>query len=259
MHCWVCDERARKLSDEQRSAIASYFAVYKGQERGVAKLVLTSDDHPAIARAYALLREAFEERILPQQQLLEEEEVRKAVLAYLPNDAIRSAVRQRWQGVHGSEARWEALKEEVEAEAQALERGKKGWEARAMRRSLKAVVFACAYPRLDMEVSKKMNHLLKAPFCVHPKTGKVCVPVRPEEAYEFDPDTVCTVGGLLNQLNSSGSAAAQGEEPWRATDMGLAVDTFRQCLLDGLQEEVRAGLARKSRAAAAAAEAGLAF
>lgn len=35
-----------------------------------------------------------------------------------------------------------------------------------MRRSLKAVVFACAYPRLDMEVSKKMNHLLKVCVCV---------------------------------------------------------------------------------------------
>ena len=40
-------------------------------------------------------------------------------------------------------------------------------------RARKEVMLAYAYPRLDVEVSKKMNHLLKAPFCVHPKTGKV--------------------------------------------------------------------------------------
>ena len=53
--------RARRLTDEQRSAIASYFAVYKGQEKGVAKLALSLDDHPAVARAYALLSDAFEQ------------------------------------------------------------------------------------------------------------------------------------------------------------------------------------------------------
>lgn len=49
------------------------------------------------------------------------------------------------------------------------------------------ILFNYAYPRLDVEVSKHMNHLLKAPFCVHPKTGRLCVPIDPERAEDFDP------------------------------------------------------------------------
>ena len=47
--------RARMLIDEQRSAIANYFAIYKGHEKGAAKLALTTHLHPAVSRARAVL------------------------------------------------------------------------------------------------------------------------------------------------------------------------------------------------------------
>ena len=67
------------------------------------------------------------------------------------------------------------------------------------------IVLQYTYPRLDAEVSKHRNHLLKAPFCVHPKTGRVCVPVDPSTIDEFDPEAVPTVGQLLQELNKAGN------------------------------------------------------
>lgn len=258
VHAWVCDERARKLTDEQRAAVANYFAVYKGQEKGVAKLATGMEDHPAIAKAYQILRRAFEDRILPQQALLEDPVHQEAILAYLPSEAVRAEIRRKWQysGTADNEIlsmiRWDALLRVVDAEVAALKKGKDNRGARALEKGLKDIIFAYAYPRLDMEVSKKMNHLLKAPFCVHPKTGKVCVPIDPADAWEFDPEEVCTVGGLLNQLNTAKGGTAAGDEKWIGTDMEAAVETFRSCFLDALQGEAKEGLAAKAREVAAA-------
>ena len=38
--------------------------------------------------------------------------------------------------------------------------------------SLEALVFTYLYPRIDANVSTGINHLLKSPWCIHPKTGK---------------------------------------------------------------------------------------
>jgi len=66
--------------------------------------------------------------------------------------------------------------------------------------ALEDIILQYTYPRLDSEVTKHRNHLLKAPFCVHPATGRVCVPVDPRRVHEFDPDKVPTVGELLREL-----------------------------------------------------------
>ncbi len=39
--------------------------------------------------------------------------------------------------------------------------------------------------------------MLKSPFVVHPKTGRVCIPIDPRDAENFDPFQVPTIKDLL--------------------------------------------------------------
>lgn len=66
---------------------------------------------------------------------------------------------------------------------------------------LEEIMLQYAYPRLDINVTKGVNHLLKAPFCIHPKTGKVCVPFNPGSANKLDPTTVPCLNQLIEEVN----------------------------------------------------------
>lgn len=66
---------------------------------------------------------------------------------------------------------------------------------------IEEVMLQYAYPRLDINVSKGMNHLLKSPFCVHPKTGKVCIPLTANTVDKFHPDKVPTITTLVEEIN----------------------------------------------------------
>lgn len=48
-------------------------------------------------------------------------------------------------------------------------------------------VFYC-WPRLDEKVTTQINHLLKLPYCVHPATDLVCVPLSVDTIDQFDPE-----------------------------------------------------------------------
>ncbi|KAJ1272780.1 hypothetical protein BS78_06G228300 [Paspalum vaginatum] len=239
VHCWVCDSRARKLSNEQRAAIADYFRVYKGGENALKKVSLTGPVlHPFLARSYTdVLKNFFEDKLLLSQQLFASEERCQKILDLIPDENVSSELHDKWQGNRRSSiskedvnvARWEQLK-------MTLQSGKH--KTQGLRRCVEEIIFTYTYPRLDMEVSKHMNHLLKAPFCIHPKTGRVCVPIDPNNCDDFDPTAVPTLSQLLGELNAAGFQA-DSENIWERTALETSIRFFKTSFLQPLQKACR--------------------
>jgi len=142
---------------------------------------------------------------------------------------------------------------------------KRGWEGRgggggggayALELWKYEVVFKYCYPRLDVNVSKGINHLLKSPFAVHPKTGRVCVPIDPAAVDDFDPFRVPTLKALAAQIDAYDAEHAQDEvargvPDYKKTELKGAVELLEKCVVEpmALAMKRRARMEREKSAA----------
>jgi DNA primase small subunit len=62
-------------------------------------------------------------------------------------------------------------------------------------------LFTLCAPRIDASVATQVGHLLKLPFCVHPGTRRVCVPLDVDTVEDLDPADVPTLDSLLEDLD----------------------------------------------------------
>lgn len=95
IHAWVCDEEARAMTNEMRSAVVSYCNIGVGNENAN-RLVLDYPMHPRLRQAYNYLRVEFLETIIRDHNLLRVETHREKMLGFLPytqNDELRKKVR----------------------------------------------------------------------------------------------------------------------------------------------------------------------
>jgi DNA primase small subunit len=157
-------------------------------------------------------------------------------LALLPDKALVDALRKKWESAPGrsSSSKW------ADIDALAKSGVSKTLDSKNLLEAKKDIVLEYTYPRLDAEVSKKLNHLLKSPFVVHPKTGRVCVPIDVKKLEDFDPEAVPTVTDLLSEIDAW--KAEEGEDAskvadYEKTSLKPYVDLFKTHVAGILKEE----------------------
>ncbi|XP_064396745.1 DNA primase small subunit-like [Halichondria panicea] len=192
VHCWVCDRQAIALSQEARVAIVEYLTLIKGGEQQGKKVKLprgSSPMHPSIRSALDIIKSCFKD-LLVEQDFFETAEQWKKVLALLPKKVADDLDREWTETPMSSLEKWGRLKSELKDNMFLIDE----------------IMLQWSYPRLDVNVSKGINHLLKSPFCVHPKTGRVCVPIETgkdmEKLTSFDPFAVPTVKQICDEFIS---------------------------------------------------------
>ncbi|KAL1975099.1 hypothetical protein VTN31DRAFT_3491 [Thermomyces dupontii] len=213
-HAWVCDPKARQLSDDRRRAIASYLEIVRGGDQSGKKVNLRRPLHPHVARSIKILEPYFNQTILTDQNTFLSQEQSDRLLSLLPDKKLRDALRKKWESAPGrsSTNKWNDIV--------TLAKTINGLDARALKDARVDIVLEYTYPRLDAEVSKKMIHLLKSPFVIHPGTGRVCVPIDGQKPERFDPLSVPTVTELLSDIDEYDSKHLNGSAP----SSGMEVD-----------------------------------
>ncbi|KAJ4254991.1 p48 polypeptide of DNA primase [Fusarium torreyae] len=249
-HAWVCDKKVRSMDDQKRRAIAGYLEVVKGGAQSGKKVNVRRPLHPHLSstmkngtliqsrRSLEILKTHFQEDVLDVQDPWASAEQSEKLLQLLPNQNLNESLRRKWDAAPGraSASKW------ADIDAVAKSGASKNLDARQLLEAKQDIVLEYTYPRLDIEVSKKLNHLLKSPFVVHPGTGRVCVPINTKNLEDFDPLSVPTVQGLLAEIDSWKSEETDegGKNPadWEKTSLKPYIEQFRH-FVNGLMKDER--------------------
>ncbi|KAG5479041.1 hypothetical protein LSCM1_02885 [Leishmania martiniquensis] len=189
IHLWVCDKRARRMTNDERTALVGYLTVVAPKTLRstiVADLANHRLTHPTILHLLRTqLDRAFMELFVHSSSDNPNNIQHHPKAAFIVYDATtavlklgrRDALNRFQQHVHfqqGNVLDWPSFLRALGSEQEATD-------------ILHAVQLLLMYPRLDEHVSTRRDHLLKLPFCVHPGTSALCCPLEWEEVDGFRP------------------------------------------------------------------------
>ncbi|NXH78095.1 PRI1 primase, partial [Hydrobates tethys] len=247
VHCWVCDDAVRKWSSALRAATVEYLTLVKVARRGGTRCWPSSRriSFPERCRHAAWHCAGSGGRVCAGG-------VGSAVSAISLDrrPQHREPLQGEFPKKRDSVQRWELLKGRMERTRRVGGPGRStpcyaDWE----------IMLQYCFPRLDINVSKGVGHLLKSPFSVHPKTGRISVPLDLQRLDQFDPFAVPTISSLCHELDAAGDDGEQedgGEtEPkrrvrdYKKTSLAPYVRVFEQ-FVEEMERTRRGELLRRS-------------
>tara|TARA_B100001094_G_scaffold333276_1_gene410200 strand:+ start:73 stop:1731 length:1659 start_codon:yes stop_codon:yes gene_type:complete len=190
-HLTVYDARACALTDEERSALVDYM-----QPSG-------NGNTPKYGNVMSIFGDMWDSHVLPfwLGYCLETRENGGAGFLEGPTD------KDDFMNILGNEY----TKDMVNILAMT---GKRAWDTlwqhaqksdlkfgnSYLQNKLKHTVLSYVWPRLDVNVSKAQNHLAKSVFSIHPKTGRICIPILAQgrDPFKFNPRKCALAGALAS-------------------------------------------------------------
>ncbi|CAJ0573312.1 unnamed protein product, partial [Mesorhabditis spiculigera] len=250
VHCWVADPEARAMNNNQRQGVAEYLSMFEGTKMNVnfgSRKVVPSPLHPMVESAYrTALDSGIFEQMVHEQGWLKDARL-NFIVHQFEDEKMREQIKTSLLKAN-EKARWEYLLTKFDEEAR-----RKYNEAnpestveapKAAKNFLRWFVLYHIYPRLDVNVSTGMNHLLKSPFCIHPKTGNVAVPLNPDVITEFDVGKAPRIDQICTQLREAVKSNETPEDRkvlgYKHTSLRPYVENFERFIERAMASEKRA-------------------
>ena len=208
IHCWVCDKKACKLKDEGRKMIENFISFDRANDeytnsifnRRIIKRKFVDPIYPLFLEEISLIKNDFDV-ILKEQDLLNYGDIKKLFkdiikmyFGWMDMKEIDDILKKKINSLDKFNNIYEYLKK-----AENMSKKRNIILYYRSESCINEFILSVISPRLDWKVTRESSHLLKGPFCVHPKTGYVSVPMSLKLLEKFDLRKIPKIDNLINK------------------------------------------------------------